>query len=219
MSEQPDLQPCDPFSADLAELALGILTGRSRAATLAHVETCPRCADELEHLARAADAVLRVAPETEPPMGFETRLFSQMGVTAVPRTGRRRLQRSILAAAAVVAVLAVGLGVGWATGSHSPQTPSTVTAALVEHGHRVGHVIMTGGSKPWIVMDVSDSAAHGWVTCVVVTASGRVDTVGTFLLSQGYGAWGAPLHVTPSTVRRAEVLSASGAVIATAPLN
>ena len=52
--------PCDEYSDNLAELALGILTGRERAATLAHVDSCPRCADELEQLSHAADAVARI---------------------------------------------------------------------------------------------------------------------------------------------------------------
>ena len=68
------------YADDLAELALGVLTGRERARALSHVESCPRCADELEQLSRAADTVVQVAPEVEPPMGFEVRLFERMGV-------------------------------------------------------------------------------------------------------------------------------------------
>ena len=34
MSEDSNRQDCDEYSDDLAELALGILTGRARAATL-----------------------------------------------------------------------------------------------------------------------------------------------------------------------------------------
>ena len=49
---------CEKFADNLAELALGILTGRERMATLAHVESCAHCADELDHLSRASDAVL-----------------------------------------------------------------------------------------------------------------------------------------------------------------
>ena len=64
---------CEQYSNDLAELALGVLTGRERAQVLAHVESCPRCADELEHLSRVADTVVQSAPEMEPPLGFEVR--------------------------------------------------------------------------------------------------------------------------------------------------
>jgi hypothetical protein len=66
---------------------------------------------------------------------------------------------------------------------------------------------------------VADSTAAGQVTCKVVLTNGRTVTVGTFMSSHGYGSWGAPLHVTPNAVRTAEVVSPSGAVIATAPLS
>src|SRR6516162_7841538 len=98
---------CQDYAADLSELALGVLTGRERVRALAHVESCPRCAEELEQLSRAADAVLQVAPEVEPPMGFEVNLFEQMGVADVPHQRRRRVPRwvpgALAAAAAVVA--------------------------------------------------------------------------------------------------------------------
>src|SRR6516165_11354155 len=101
---------CHDYAADLSELALGVLTGRERARTLSHVESCPRCTEELEQLSDAADDVLKVAPEVEPPLGFEVRLFERMGVTDVPRRTRRRARRWVpaaLATAAAVAALVV----------------------------------------------------------------------------------------------------------------
>src|ERR1700722_8219072 len=101
MIEDPRPRQFHAFSDNLAELALGILTGRERAATLAHVDSCPRCAEELEQLAHAADAVVSVAPEIEPTMGFEVRLFGRMGLedpaalasppaAVIPKAGRAR---------------------------------------------------------------------------------------------------------------------------------
>ena len=113
MSDDMDERGCERYAGDLAELALGVLTGRERVQALSHVESCPRCAEELEQLSRAADAVVQVAPEAEPPVGFEVRLFERMGVADVPP---RRRPRPGLAAgcrsavAAAVVALAVGLG-------------------------------------------------------------------------------------------------------------
>ncbi len=224
MSEFDDEQECRGFSDDLAELALGILTGRDRAATLAHVDACPRCADELEHLARTADAIVGVAPEAEPPMGFEVRLFSRMGLDpAPPARHPSRVTRWVLAAAAAVVALGVGLGVGLSGGSGGGSGGGSAAdlvaqGDLVEHSLKVGHVDVYGGSRPWMFMNLADSTARGTVTCKVVLASGRTVTVGTFTASVGYGSWGAPLHVSPTAVRSAEVVSANGTVIATAPL-
>jgi hypothetical protein len=67
-------------------------------------------------------------------------------------------------------------------------------------------------------MTLDDSAAEGTVHCIVVTDDGTQHMVGTFDADKGYGAWMAPLPVDPAHVRTAEVVSPSGAVIATATL-
>ena len=227
-----DERGCEAYENELAELALGVLTGRERSQVLSHVESCPRCAEDLELLSRTADTVLQAAPDMEPPLGFEVRLFERMGVTDAPP--RRRFRPSHWVPAVVgVAAAALALGVGLSVTS-SPSTspaqqsapaPSTsqderqvVTAALVSNGQTVGHVMTFGGDKPWLSMMLDDSSAHGTVRCVVVTEDGEVHTVGTFETREGYGAWMAPLHVNPATVRTAKVESPSGTVIATATL-
>ncbi len=209
-----------------------MLTGRERSQVLSHVESCPRCAEELEILSRTADTVVQAAPDMEPPLGFEVRLFERMGVTDAPPRRRRRLRPSRWVPAVVgVAAAALALGLGLSlTSSPSTSPPQqsapaaiaaqhqVVTAALVSNGQTVGHVMTFGGDKPWMSMMLDDSTAHGTVRCVVVTEDGKVHTVGTFEAREGYGAWMAPLHVNPATVRTAEVESPSGTVIATATL-
>jgi hypothetical protein len=229
------------YSDNLAELAVGILTGRERAAALAHVDSCSRCAEELEQLSHAADAVVSVAPEIEPTMGFEVRLFDRMGltetwVTPEARRSRRRAApvgwvahspRWVLATAAAVIALALGLSIGWSTGSgHNGETQmggpagaEVATANLTANGTTVGSVNTYGGSKPWMLVTLADSWSEGKVTCQVVTDDGVIHKVGSFTAKDGYGAWGAPLRVAPQDVRKAEVVSSSGKVIATAVLH
>jgi anti-sigma factor RsiW len=218
---------CEQYSNDLAEVALGVLTGRERAQVLAHVESCPRCADELEHLSRVADTVVQSAPEMEPPLGFEVRLFERMGVTDVrPRRRRFRPSRWVPAAVGVAAAaLALGLGLSL-TSSPSPTVTAQAAhngqqvtrADLMENGETVGHVVIVGGHAPWMSMTLADSAVHGTVNCVVVTDNGVTHRVGTFVAHEGYGAWSAPMHVNPAEVRMAEVVSPSGTVLASATL-
>jgi len=229
MSEDPRGTGCEHYENELAELALGVLTGRERAQVLAHVGSCPRCAEELEILSRTADSIVQAAPEMEPPLGFEVRLFEKMGVTAVtPR--RRNLRPSRWVPAVVgVAAAAAALGLGLSLTSSSPSSSPTVAAPpssehhvmtgdLTENGETVGHVMAIGGDKPWISMMMADSSARGTVSCEVVTDDGVTHHVGTFVADKGYGAWIAPLHVDPADVRTAEVVSPSGTVIATAKL-
>ena len=241
MSEE---RGCEEYGNDLAELALGVLTGRERARTLSHVESCARCAEELEILSRTSDTVLQAAQVMEPPLGFEVRLFERMGVTdAAPRQRRGRgLGRgrgirpsrwvpAVVGVAAAALVLGIGLSVTsspsqnqqQAAGPTPPPTSTSshqvVTADLVSAGKTVGRVMTFDGHKPWMSMMLDDSSAHGTVRCVVVTEDGKVHTVGTFESHEGYGSWMAPLPVNPATVRTAEVESPSGTVIATATLS
>jgi Putative zinc-finger len=226
MGDEVTERGCEEYGDELAELALGVLTGRERARVLSHVESCPRCAEELEVLSRAADIVVQAAPETEPPLGFEVRLFERMGVTdAPPRRRRLRPSRWVPAVVGVAAAgLALGLGLSL-TSSSSPTTSAraphphqVVSAALVENGESVGRVVTFGGARPWMSMMLADSTAHGMVDCVIVTNDGATRQVGTFKADEGYGAWMAPLPVAPRDVRAAEVVSPSGTVIATATL-
>ncbi len=225
MSDELREKGCEAYEDDLAELALGVLTGRARAQALSHVESCPRCAEDLEQLSHVADAVAQVAPDVEPPMGFEVRLFERMGVEDVRRR-RRRIRRSHwvpAAAAAAAAALALGLGLTM-TSSPAPTAiapvhhEKVISADLVEKGAAVGRVAAGGGTQPWLSMMLADSTARGTVKCIVVTADGVTHHVGTFVAKKGYGAWIAPLHFNPADIRTAEVVSPSGTVIATASL-
>jgi anti-sigma-K factor RskA len=229
MSENTHTWGCEECSAELAELALGVLTGRERARALAHVDECPRCAEELEQLSRAADSMLLASPDAEPPMGFETRLFERMGVSDVPRLDdRRRAPRWVpvgfAAAAAAVAALGVGLGMTL-TSSPAPaplaqgHAHGTIESDnLVQDGRTVGRVVYFDGAKPWMSMMLADAGVQGQVNCVVVSNDGVSRMVGTLVAHNGYGAWYAPLHVNPDTLRTAQVVTPSGTVIASASL-
>ena len=185
-----------------------------------------RCAEDLEQLSRAADTVVQVAPEVEPPVGFEVRLFERMGVSDVRRHRRRIRPSHWVPAGVAAAAAALALGLGLTMTSSSPVPTATapayhgkvVSADLVENGAAVGHVVTFGGAQPWMSMMLADSTARGTVECIVVTADGVPHHVGTFVARKGYGAWIAPLHVNPADIRTAQVVSPSGTVIATASL-
>ena len=53
----------------------------------------------------------------------------------------------------------------------------------------------------------------------MVTDNGVTHKIGTFSANYGYAAWDAPLRVAPQDVRKAEVVSSNGTVIATASLS
>jgi len=217
-------QQCEHLQDELSELALGTLYGRSRAEVLAHVESCSRCAATLERLSVVADSLLQLAPEIEPPLGFELRLAERLHASAIAhRPGRFRRIGTLSAAAVIMVVLGFGLGT-WATPSDVNRPAQSVTshltsAHLTAHGRVLGEVMVSAGTPAWMLMTISESPWSGRVLCEVTLAGGKVESIGAFTLSGGYGAWGAPLTAPASEVRSARLVAPNGTVLATAQLS
>jgi hypothetical protein len=89
MSEPADYKgmSCDDFAAVAAELALGVLTGRERAAALAHLDVCESCRELVRELTMTGEELLALLPSVEPPVGFETRVLERIGLSAPSRPG------------------------------------------------------------------------------------------------------------------------------------
>jgi hypothetical protein len=221
MSRVPEIsKECDAISDDLIEFALGTLSGRSRSLVLDHLETCAHCNAESESLADVADTLLGLAPEAEPPLGFETRVIERFrGSDAERRVVRRRRVRLFAVAAMLVAVLGVGVGVvvtsqGGANHPSATQRPST--GRLTLDGHVLGEVTISSGNPSWMIMDVDTGKLSGVVWCEVTFANGRSETVGKFTISHGYGSWIAPIKASGSDVRSARIVNEQGTVLAQA---
>src|SRR5262245_61612006 len=95
---------CDEIRGLTAEVALGVADGEARASVLDHVVECSDCRQELEELTALADEMVVLAPEHEPPLGFELRTIRRLQ----PRSERRRwrLPAVAFAAAALAATTA-----------------------------------------------------------------------------------------------------------------
>lgn len=222
---------CARYAEEIAELALGISTGRRRAQALAHIETCPRCHAEVEQLSLAADSLLEVVPGVEPPLGFEVRLMDRFQAGLPPRRGGRRqwfvLRPSLaLAGLALLVALGVGVGAGWVVrggaqpavgGSSFGTAPGgrAETASLKAAGRLVGDVTVYSGRTTWLFMSLADGSWSGEASCEVGLADGKSVLLGTFWLDNGYGAWGVTLAPGTGRVRTASVLS-GGSVLASA---
>jgi hypothetical protein len=218
-----DPRSLDAFIDELAELALGILSGRDRVAVLEHVESCERCSAELERLSLVADGLLGFAPEVEPPVGFELRLAERLSSPAGRRRALPHRRAGILAIAAVVLAV-LGFGLGAIVGPpgmnvRSPSAAANLTSAkLSSHGQVLGEVMVSSGTPAWMFMTVDAGAWSSKVTCEVTLVGGKVVTIGVFKLSNGYGAWGAPLPAAAHDVSSARLVSPDGSVLASAQL-
>jgi hypothetical protein len=222
---------CGTFDDDLAELALGVLTGKSRVAALAHVDGCSRCASEVERLAAVGDELLALSPSAEPPVGFEAGVFARMGLKTPPgpadgggRSARRWGRRSaVLLAVAAGLVFAVGAVTG-AVAHGRPGPPdrpdrALETVALTAGGRQVGDVMVYAAEPTWIFMYMHGVPWTGALRCEVTVAGGRTLTLGRFWLSGGKGAWAASTSQPAGRLGQALVVGEGGQVLARAQLS
>lgn len=204
---------------DLAELALGVLAGERRTAVLTHVEHCAACRHELLELTHALDGVLLATPASQPPPGFEKRVLAAVTPerarlrTALPAVPARRVA---IAAALVVLAGAAAAGTAIAVGDSAPTAPSTARAAALRAGGAVrGEVVVTTGATPLLMMSLGSGSWPAWVTCEVLTGSGRPLDVGRWAPSAG-AAWSTRLGINASAVVGTRLIADDGTVLATA---
>jgi hypothetical protein len=138
------------------------------------------------------------------------------------RPGRKhRVRRALAATAMVVAVVVAGIG-GWRIGTGTSPSASSAaaplsSATLLSATHQdVGDVFLYSGDERWMYMSVDLGSGSGTVKCQVVGTDGRVTTVGSFRLSDGYGGWGTPAPANTGALHGAQLVSANGTVLATA---
>ncbi len=222
---------CVRYAEEIAELALGISTGRQRAQALAHVEACPGCQADMEQFSLAADSLLEVVPGVEPPLGFEVRIMERLGAghgpgQSVPRQWSVRRSSWVLACAVALVAAGVGAGTGWlarggpqlAVGRSAFGTEPGgrfETASLGAGGRSIGSVTVYSGRTVWLFMSLDDGTWSGKASCQVSLAGGKTMLLGTFWLDNGYGAWGVTLAPGTGRIRSASVLG-DGAVLASA---
>lgn len=175
----------------LPELATGAATGQDRARALRHVAGCPSCRRELDSLSAVADELLMLAPEREPPAGFEAAVLARLDARpAAPRRGRA--VRTLLAAAAlaVVAATSAGTTLGYTADDRRladsyRQTLRTAdgydfrAAQLTAAGRAVGQVFAYTGRPSWIFVNLNDPPTAASYTLSARTDDGHSHRLGT----------------------------------------
>jgi hypothetical protein len=196
-----DDRQCDTLRDAIAELALGIASGEERARVLEHTSHCPSCRRLLRDLSLLGDDLLLLAPEHEPPAGFELQVLERLG-----RPDRRRRRgwprlrgRRVAVLAAVVAALAAGSGaaIGVLTATQDErrlgrQLQAVLTRANGQYlavselrdpaGREVGLVFHYGGRPSWIFATLERPLPRGRYVATLVTRTGATSELGTFEL-------------------------------------
>jgi Putative zinc-finger len=209
---------------DLApELALGLLDGEQRAHALRHLAECPECRREVEQLTAVADELLMLAPEREPPAGFESRVLARLQpppAVARPRRWRRRVLAPVAAAGAAAAL---ATGVVLQVPSDDRRLADHYRATLAAgHGSSfeaarlrapgavpAGVVYAYRGTTSWMFAAVYRNHLGVPYRAELVTRSGRRVALPAFRLDPRTGTGGEAIPVDLDTVASVRLIGPS----------
>jgi hypothetical protein len=213
---------CDDIRDLTAEVALGIASGDDRARVVDHVAGCRACREELRQLTAVTDELLVLAPEHEPPPGFEQRVLRELQPAKARKRLRVRIPRlarpvlAVAAGAAVASVIAVSAyhddhklaseyrqSLAAADGSRFVAIPLRDGA-----GVKRGSVSLYQGAPSWIVITANGRGAGSLSRAELVSRSGKRVTLNGFALKRG--VWGGPLPMGFDSIASVQVLSPDG---------
>src|SRR3954447_26910346 len=221
---------CADIRPVLPELALGIADGEERAAALEHVATCTACGRELDELPAVADDLMALAPQEEPPAGFEARVLDRLKLRQVPKSPRRLRLRRFAFAGALVAVAAATVLVMTAAYSSDRRLASQYRAALqgadgqyfqsarlrTPSGKPAGTVFAYQGSPSWLFYVLDNRYRRGSYSEQIVTRSGMRITLPRFGLVAA--SWGIATPVPLRDVASVTLVREPGGPALTAEL-
>jgi hypothetical protein len=224
---------CEQTRQLAGELALGIADGAERAHALRHLAECAECRRAVEELSAITDELLTLAPEREPPLGFESRVLARLqpptATATAPRARRWRRVLAPVAAAGVAALASVAIVLA-ATGddrrlaAHYRATlaaahGSAFDAARLQAPGRVPAGVVYGyrGTPSWVFVAIYRPYRSTGYTLELAMRSGRRVAVPSFRLDPRTGSAGQTIAVDlrqVSAIRlvgpgRGEVLEAS----------
>jgi hypothetical protein len=214
--------PCAQFEGRLEELAIGDVPEPERSQMLAHAASCPGCQDQLDALAGLTDRLLELAPQHEPPPGFESRVLERLGIgstAAVARPRRRMWTGAAMVAACLLALLAgVTLGRGGADEVGSVARSGTIAAA--DGGARLGEIQLVSGRHPFVMVTIDRPKPRlGEVHCELRLADGDFVWVGAWSFEDvAEHVWSVGIEPELLGAVEMRILDDAGTVLATAPL-
>lgn len=182
---------------DLApEFCLGVLDGAGRADVVDHIDRCAACRTVVAEMAEAADSIVLLAPEAEPPRGFERRVLAQL--TDSRRRTRWRTTKLVAFVAAAAVILSV-VTVRVVDGSRvpGPATPAVETVPMVGvDGTTVGRVdVVDNGTIASLAVNVDAALADGVYRVVLAPETTPRQVLGTLTVADGRGAWAGTASV------------------------
>lgn len=218
---------CEETRELISELALGVADGADRARALEHVAECAGCRRELEMHSAIADELLVLAPEQEPPPGFELSVLRSIQPQA-PRSAS--ILRRLAVVAAVAGAVAITAGAMLLGSRDERRLAEHYRATLAQaNGTYFGAVRLTDaagrpggvlfayrGSPSWILVTVAPRHRASVERAELVDRSGRRIPLGSFRVADG--AWGGSIPIDLRMVAAVHLVGRDGRSVLIADL-
>jgi predicted anti-sigma-YlaC factor YlaD len=219
-----ELDNCADVRDVLPELATGAVSGETRSRALRHINRCPACRTKVLELARTADELLLLAPEREPPAGFESRLLAQLAGDR-PRARRgARIARFGLRAAALVLVAALGAGAVLVLTAPVRELGERYQKTLtIAHGQYlraaritadadadVGQLFAYQGHPSWVLVTVTGAPQPGSYEVRLITKNGSEHVLGTCVATGRTCVAGSTVDVRVANIQLIDLTLADG---------
>jgi len=223
---------CEQTRELAAEIALGIADGAERAGALRHLSECAECRRAVEQLSVVTDELMMLAPEREPPPGFESRVLERLAPPPAPVVAvrpRRRLRRFLVPVAATAAAAGLAAGLVFGLTSDDRRLAAHYRATLaVAHGTEfqashlrdaagdpAGLVYAYRGRPSWIYVALYVDQRQERYRVQLVMRSGRQVDLPRFRLDAATRSGGQAIPVDAGDVASVRLVgSASGEVLA-----
>lgn len=203
------------------ELALGILSGAERSEVLLHLGGCSRCQAVVDEHTELADLLPHLAPEVEPPPGFERRVVGAM------RHDRRRATRRLVAALVATAAAATITSVALIrvvdadrADERTASAPRLRTASMIgADGQPVGRVTVSRGTPAALAVSVDYAVPDGTYALRLHQEDGdEGDALGTITIAGGRGEWSGRAAIPSGGHATLALVTASGAAVCQAEI-
>ena len=216
---------CEEARDLTADLALGTISGDDRARILGHIGGCAACRQLVDELSGSADALLLLAPEHEPPAGFESEVLARMRTPV----GGRRVRLLGVAAALLIGIAGSAAFTLWSTaedrelGEHYRHALEEangeyfgVRRLVAPSGTKIGNLFLYTGHTDWAFVVFDENAERGSYRVDVKMKTAGVVDLGRFELSGDERTWGRDVDVDLSAAEALRFHSPSGDVLVAA---
>jgi len=174
------------------DFAFGILDGEARADVLLHLDQCPTCQRYVAELSETADALVLLAPEADPPPGFERRTLDRIVDSSRRRRWRMAKVAAVAAAAAaILSVVTVRIVDDSRTPTSSLAAPASQSIDMIGNdGQKVGNVhVRTTGTAMALDVNVAYNLLDGEYDVWLTRSGAGKQPIGTMHVTNGHGQW------------------------------